>query len=369
MADQPDLETFERTIRSLDKTAPAEPADVGELAATARRLVGDGKGVLAADESNGTASKRLKAIDVEATPETRRQYRQLLLTAPGLGEAIAGVILYDETIRQTADDGTNFARLLEEQDILPGIKVDSGTIPLAGHPGEKVTSGLDGLRDRLTEYGERGARFAKWRAVITIGDGRPSGACLRANAEAMARYAATCHEAGIVPMVEPEVIMDGDHGLERDAEVTEAILRRTFGALLDHDVALEGVVLKTNMVLPGHDSAEDPTPEEVAEATLSVLRRSVPAAVPGVAFLSGGQSAEDATVRLDAINRTSGPAPWRLTFSYARALQGPALQTWGGDTDNVENAQERLVHRTRLNGAASIGSYEPAMEERQEVAA
>lgn len=362
MADQPDLGAFERTVRSFDKTVP-EAVDPDDLAATARAMVADGKGILAADESNGTASKRLRAVDVEATSETRRQYRQMLLTAPGLEGHIAGVILYDETVRQATDDGTSFVDVLTERGILPGIKVDTGTIPLSGHPGEKVTSGLDGLRERLGEYRTRGLRFAKWRAVISIDEGRPSTACLQANAHAMARYASTCHEAGIVPMVEPEVVMDGDHGLERDQEVTAAILRATFDHLLDQDVDLEGVILKTNMVLPGEDSDEDPSPEEVAEATLACLRDTVPASVPGVAFLSGGQSALDATVRLNAINAASGLAPWRLTFSYGRALQGPPIQAWAGDAAAVEAAQRLLVHRARCNGAASMGTYKPEMED------
>lgn len=363
MADQPDLESFERTVRSLDREAPDQPADRSALAGTARRMVAPGHGILAADESNGTAGKRLRAIDVEPGPETRRRYRELMLTAPGLGEAIAGAILYDETLRQTTDDGTPFIEVLNDQGIIPGVKVDTGTIPLAGHPGEKVTSGLDGLRDRLIEYRDIGAEFAKWRSVIRIGDGRPSGACLRANAEVMARYAATCQELGIVPIVEPEVVMDGDHSLARDRGVTEEVLLRTFDALMAQDVFLEGTVLKTNMVLPGEDSDENPTPEEVAEATLTCLRRTVPAAVPGVAFLSGGQAAGDATARLNAMNERSSQAPWRLTFSFARALQGPALEAWGGDDSQVDPAQEVLVHRARCNGAASDGTWKPAMDE------
>ncbi|HEX2026797.1 MAG TPA: class I fructose-bisphosphate aldolase [Nitriliruptorales bacterium] len=359
--DQVDLERFERTVRSLDGDVPEEP-DVEELRRTARALVADGKGILAADESNSTASKRLKAIGVDATPETRRTYRQLLFTAPGLGEHISGVILYDESIRQSTDDGTPFPRVLQDQGVIPGIKTDTGTAALAGHSGEKVTTGLDGQRDRLAEYRQIGARFAKWRAVIQIGDGLPSAACLGANGHAMARYAALCQEAGVVPIVEPEVLMDGDHSMARCEEVTAATLRALYEALAGQDVLLEGTLLKTNMVLPGTDSGEQPSPEEVAEATLRCMRRTVPAAVPGIVFLSGGQSAVDATVRLNAMN-TNGPHPWSVSFSYARALQGPALDAWGGDEDRVEDAQRALIHRTRCNGAATTGTYKSEMED------
>lgn len=360
MAEQ-DLGALEKTFRSLDKNVP-EGVDLDEVDQTARALCAEGGGILAADESNGTASSRLSALGIDASSETRRRYRQMLLTAPGIGEQIRGVILYDETIRQTTDDGTPFAEALSQAGAIPGMKVDTGTKPLAGHPGEKVTSGLEGLRERLAEYRELGARFAKWRAVISIGDGRPSNACLETNAHAMARYAALCHEAGIVPILEPEVVMDGDHGVAEDEEVTETIIRRTFAQCVAQDVRLEACLLKTNMVLPGKESSQDPSTDEVAEATLRCMRRSVPAAVPGIVFLSGGQSALDATVRLNAMNQR-GPHPWRVSFSYARALQGPAMEAWGGEDDNVERAQAIFAHRARCNGAATTGTYKPEMEE------
>ncbi|CAN5916102.1 fructose-bisphosphate aldolase class I [soil metagenome] len=355
-----DLQAYERTVRSLDKTR-LDRGSIDDLISTARSLVADGKGILAADESSGTATKRLEAIGVESDTNARWAYRQLLVSTPGLEEHISGVILYDETIRQSTDDGTPFPQVLADRGILPGIKADTGTTPLAGHDDEKVTSGLDGLRDRLAEYADRGARFAKWRAVITIGDGLPTRSCIDANAHAMARYAAVCQEAGVVPIVEPEVLMDGDHGLARDEDVTATVLRALYEQLAAQRVLLEGTVLKVNMVLPGQASDEAPSPEQVAEATIRCLRHSVPAAVPGVAFLSGGQSVLDATVRLDAINR-AGPHPWTLTFSYARALQEPVLEAWGGDSANTGTAQTILAHRARCNGAAATGTYKPEME-------
>lgn len=358
-----DLAALEGLLRGLDNTVPAE-VDPDQVRTVARQLVSPGKGVLAADESAGTAGRRLTDVGIEATDENRRRYRQLLLGAPGLEEHVSGVILYDETVHQSADDGTPFPAMLTARGIVPGVKVDTGTIPLAGHPGEEVTAGLDGLRTRLAAYRDVGIGFAKWRAVIRIGDGLPTGACLDANAAAMARYAAICHEAGIVPMVEPEVLLDGDHDLDRAFAVTTEALHATFEALWRQDVELEGVVLKSSMVVPGKASGQQCTAAEVAEATVACLRRTVPATVPGVAFLSGGQGPEEATAHLDAINRQADPAPWRLTFSYARALQEPALGRWGqGGDDAVAEAQRLLVHRARCNGAAATGTYKPEMED------
>lgn len=356
-----DLASLQDTLRSLDKSTP-EGIDADEVVQTARTLVSEGRGILAADESTGTLSKRFQALGIDTAADSRRDYRQMLLTTPGLGDHISGVILYDETIRQNTSTGTPFTQVLRDQGIVPGIKVDTGTKPLAGHPGEEVTSGLEGLRDRLAEYREFGARFAKWRAVIRIGDGLPSEACLDANAHAMARYAAVAQEYGIVPIVEPEVLMNGDHGIAEDEAVTEAIVKRTFDQCYRQGVRFEGMLLKVNMVLPGKGSSESPTPEEVAGATLRVMRRTVPAALPGIVFLSGGQSALDSTVHLNAMNQM-GPHPWRLSFSYARALQGPAMETWAGNPDNVERAQRIFAHRARCNGAASTGTYKPEMEE------
>ncbi len=333
-----------------------------ELRQTARAMVADGRGILAADESTSTATKRLENAGITSTIETRRRYRQLLFTTPGLGEYISGAILFDETIRQTADDGTPFTDVLEKQGIMPGIKVDTGAKPLAGSPDEKVTEGLDWLRDRLQEYVAMGARFTKWRAVIQIGDGLPTKACIEANAHAMARYAALVQEAGLVPIVEPEVLVDGDHTIEQSEEVTEITLRQTFDELLTQNVLLEGMVLKPNMVLPGTDSSQQASVEQVAEATVRCMRRVVPAAVPGIVFLSGGQDAVAATQHLNAMNQL-GPHPWSVTFSYARALQGPAMDTWKGEEANVGQAQEVLAHRARCNGAASTGDYSHEMEE------
>jgi fructose-bisphosphate aldolase, class I len=328
---------------------------VRDLRATARAMVAPGKGILAADESTPTISKRFERLGITSTAETRRGYREMLFTAPGLAEHTSGAILYDETFRQTAADGRTFPALLADLGILPGIKVDTGAKPLARHPGETVTEGLDGLRERVEEYAALGARFAKWRAVLAIGDGRPSAACLWANAHALARYAALCQEGGLVPIVEPEVLMDGDHPLERCAAATEATLRAVFAALGEQDVELEAIVLKPNMVVAGKEAPRQAGVEEVAEGTLACLRRTVPAAVPGVAFLSGGQSAELATAHLQAM-AAAGPHPWELTFSYGRALQDPALAAWGGA--DAEAGQTALAQRARCNGAARDGIYE-----------
>ena len=331
-----------------------------DLRATARAMVAPGKGILAADESTPTITKRFERLGIASTAESRRAYREMLFTTPGLAEHTSGVILYDETFRQTASDGRPFPALLADLGILPGIKVDTGAKPLAGHPNETVTEGLDGLRQRVGDYVANGARFAKWRAVIAIGDGGPSRACLSANAHALARYAALCQEGGLVPIVEPEVLMDGDHTLERCAEVTEATLRTTFAALAEQGVELEGIVLKPNMVVAGKEAPRQAGVEEVAEATLACLRRTVPAAVPGVAFLSGGQSAEVATAHLQAL-AAAGPHPWELTFSYGRALQDPALAAWGGA--DADAGQAALAQRALCNGAARDGIYEAAVLE------
>jgi len=328
------------------------------LRATARAIVGPGKGILAADESTATITKRFDRLGIASTAESRRAYREMLFTTPGLADHTSGVILYDETFRQTASDGRPFPVLLADLGVLPGIKVDTGAKPLAGHPGETVTEGLDGLRDRVGGYATLGARFAKWRAVLAISDGQPSTACLSTNAHALARYAAVCQEGGLVPIVEPEVLMDGDHSLERCAEVTEATLRAVFVALADQGVEVEGIVLKPNMVVAGKEAPRQPAVSEVAEATLACLRRTVPAAVPGIAFLSGGQSPEMATAHLQAM-AAAGPHPWQLTFSYGRALQDPALVAWGGG-DTVAG-QTALAQRARCNGAARDGIYEAVL--------
>ena len=336
--------------------------DVQELNATARALVAEGKGILAADESTGTIKKRFDSIGVESTEENRRQYRQMLFTTAGAAEHISGVILYDETIRQSTDDGTRFPDLLANEGIIPGIKVDKGAKPLAGSPAETVTEGLDGLRERLVEYRELGARFTKWRAVIEIGEGLPTPYCLHVNAHALARYAALSQEEGLVPIVEPEVLMDGPHSLERCYDVTAETLHAVFHELFLQGVVLEGMLLKPNMVLSGKEAGEQAGVDAVAEATIRCLHASVPAAVPGIVFLSGGQSDETATAHLNAMNRL-GPHPWELSFSYGRALQAPALKAWQGDPDNVEGGQQAYLHRARLNGAARTGSYSPEMEE------
>ncbi len=336
-----------------------------QMIETVRALLAYPKGVLAMDESNGTCDKRFAAVGAPQTIEARRAYRELIITAPGLSECVSGAILYDETIRQSRADGASFVKLIQEAGIVPGIKVDLGAKDLAGHPGEKVTEGLDGLRERLRDYFVMGARFAKWRAVVAIGGDKPSHACLIANAHALARYAALCQEAGIVPIVEPETIMEGAHSLAACAETTEAVLRVLFACLAEQGVALEALILKPNMILPGSASAERPSATAVAQATLGVLRRVVPAEVPGVAFLSGGQSGELASARLNAMNAAPSPnasAPWALTFSYARAIQQPALEIWAGREANKQRAQATLLHRAHCNRAARQGRYAAAME-------
>lgn len=334
----------------------------GELEQTARAMVAEGKGILAADESTRTMTKRLQSIDVESTEGTRRAFRELLFTAEGVSDFVSGVIMFDETIRQAASDGTPFPELLRGRGAIPGIKVDTGAKPLAGAPGEKVTEGLDGLRERLEEYrDEFGARFAKWRAVITIGEGIPSRYCLEANAHALGRYAALCQEAGIVPIVEPEAVMDGDHTIDSSYETTLDMLHAVFAALFDQRVMLEGMLLKTNMVVAGYDCPRQATVPEVAERTLHCMRQVVPAAVPGIVFLSGGQDDLLATAHLQAMNAIGGP--WELSFSYGRALQGAPLEAWHGDASNVEAAQAAFHHRARCNGAARRGEYSEEMEE------
>jgi fructose-bisphosphate aldolase class I len=332
-----------------------------ELAKVAQALVAPGKGILAADESSGTIAKRFDGIGVASTEETRRAYRDLLFTAGGAEEWISGVILYDETIRQSGADGTPFPQLLATKGVIPGIKVDLGAKPLANAPGETITEGLDGLRERFAEYRELGARFAKWRATYSISDTLPSEYCVWTNAHALARYAALAQEAGLVPIVEPEVLQDGTHTLERSAHVTGHVLSAVFTELRDQRVQLEGMLLKPNMVLSGYGAAERAGVDEVAEATLRTLRRHVPAAVPGIVFLSGGQSDEDATAHLDAMNRR-GPQPWQLSFSYGRALQSAALEAWRGHEANVAAAQAAYAKRARLNGLARGGRYEPSLE-------
>jgi fructose-bisphosphate aldolase, class I len=332
-----------------------------ELAATARALVAPGKGILAADESSGTIEKRFRSIEVESTEEHRRAYRELLFTTEGAAEYISGVILFDETLRQQAADGTPLPEVLSRQGIIPGIKVDKGTTGLPGFPGEKITEGLDGLADRLAGYRDLGARFTKWRAVITIGDGIPTSGCIRANAEALGRFAACSQEAGLVPIVEPEVLMDGDHTIERCDQATRDTLAAVFAALHRHRVRLDGMLLKPNMVVSGGDSPTQAGVDQVAAATVAALLDHVPASVPGIVFLSGGQSDEAATTHLNAMNRLGG-APWQLSFSYGRALQAPALKAWKGDPANAPAAQRAFHHRARLNGAARSGDYTEAME-------
>ena len=326
-------------------------------------MVANGKGLLAMDESNPTCNKRFGQWGIPQNEETRRAYRELIVTTPGLGQSISGAILYDETIRQKKKDGTLIVKSLIDAQIIPGIKVDTGAKDMAGHAGEKVTEGLDGLRDRLAEYFQMGARFAKWRAVIALGDGIPSRGCIEANANALARYAALCQEAGLVPVIEPEVLMDGAHTMERCCEVTEEVLRTVFNELYSQRVMLEGLILKPNMVLPGLTCARQETVAEVAEATVKCLLRAVPAAVPGIAFLSGGQSGELASARLNAMNvRFKSQLPWALAFSFARAIQQPALEIWHGKQANVSAAQQALQHRAQCNRAARRGEYNAAME-------
>ena len=333
------------------------------LVTTVRTMMHTGRGILAMDESTPTCDKRFAKLGIAQTVEARRAWRELILTTPGLGEFISGAILYDETIRQSRNDGTSFIKLLTDAGIIPGIKVDAGAKDLAGHPGEKITEGLDGLRERLSEYRQMGARFAKWRAVIAIGGSIPSPGCLEANAHALARYAALCQEAGLAPIVEPEVLMDGDHTLEQCALVTEAALHAVFSQLYRQRVLLEGMILKPNMVLSGKDCPTQAGVQEVADATVSCLLRAVPAAVPGVAFLSGGQSAELASARLNAMNlRWRSKAPWALTFSYSRAIQQPAMDTWKGKEINRVAAQKALYHRAKCNSLARRGEYRDEME-------
>jgi fructose-bisphosphate aldolase class I len=335
--------------------------DEQKLNETARAIVADGKGILAADESDGTIKKRFDSIGVESTEEMRRAYRDLLFTTEGVEEFVSGVILFDETIRQSGVNGTPFPKLLESKGVIPGIKVDKGAKPLALAEGETVTEGLDGLRARLEEYRELGARFTKWRAVISIGKGIPSEYCLWTNAHALARYAALSQEAGLVPIVEPEVLMDGDHTIERSFEVTSRTLHAVFTELRDQRVHPEGMLLKPNMVLSGYESSAQASHEDVAAETIRCFERHVPAAVPGIVFLSGGQSDEDATANLNAMN-AMGPHPWQLSFSYGRALQAPALKAWGGKEENVEVAQRAYYHRAKMNSAARTGMYAPEME-------
>jgi fructose-bisphosphate aldolase class I len=326
-------------------------------------MVADDKGLLAMDESNPTCDKRFAKWGIPQIVEERRAYRELIVTTPGLGECISGAILYDETIRQKKKDGTPFVKAITDAGIVPGIKVDTGAKDMAGHPGEKVTEGLDGLRGRLAEYSQMGARFAKWRAVIAIGDGIPSRGCIEANAQALARYAALCQEAGLVPVVEPEVLMDGEHSLDRCREVTEEVLRTVFNQLYTQGVMLEGMILKPNMVLPGLACPQQESVDEVADATVRCLLRAVPAAVPGVAFLSGGQPGELASARLNAMNvRFKSRLPWAVAFSFARAIQQPALEIWRGKESNVVAAQQALSHRARCNRAARRGEYNPATD-------
>lgn len=330
--------------------------DYAELERLARRLTRPGYGILAADESHATIEKRFAAVGIPCTAESRRDYRTMLFSTPKIGEAIAGVILYEETLFQKSRDAVPLVELLERQGIVAGIKVDKGAKPLAGYPGETVTEGLDGLRDRLIRYREAGARFTKWRAVIVIGPGLPTQGAIDANAEALARYAALAQEEGFVPIVEPEVLMDGDHGIDRCAEVTEQTLRSVFAALGRHRIRLEAMILKPNMVVDGKNAARRSPPELVAEKTLLVLRRTVPAAVPAIAFLSGGQTAEEATRNLDAINRFQ-PQPWQLTFSFARALQEDPMRLWAGREENVVRAQEAFARRCADNALATYGRY------------
>jgi fructose-bisphosphate aldolase class I len=335
--------------------------DIAQLSTNAKALVAPGKGILAADESGGTIKKRFDSIGVESTEENRRDYREMLFRAPGTGSYISGVILYDETIRQNAVDGTPLVKVLENDGVIPGIKVDLGAKPLAGAAGETVTEGLDGLRERLADYYSLGARFAKWRATYTITDSLPSSYCIEVNAHALARYAALCQEANIVPIVEPEVLMDGTHTIERSFDVTTAVLDALYEELFVQRVALEGTLLKPNMVLSGYGCSAQASVQEVAEATVRCFRNNVPAAVPGIVFLSGGQSDEDATAHLNAMNQL-GPLPWQLSFSYGRALQAPALKAWKGATANVDAGAAAFIHRAKCNSAARSGSYTSEME-------
>src|SRR3989344_958711 len=335
--------------------------DTVKLAGVAKQIVSNGRGILAADESTGTIEKRFTKINVQSTEENRRAYREMLFTAAGLGEYISGVILYDETIRQSTLSGTPFTEVLQKANILSGIKVDMGTEAMPESPNEKYTKGLDGLSERLAEYAKLGAAFAKWRAVITIGDGIPSRECLERNAKDLAEYAKRCQEAGIVPIVEPEVLMDGSHSMARCEEASEQTLTAVFAALGRALVALEGMVLKTNMIVPGKESGEKASVQQVADATLRVFKKVLPANLAGQAFLSGGQSEEEATAHLNAMV-AAGPLPWPLTFSYGRALQESALKVWGGKAENVPAAQAALLHRAKMNSLAAQGKYDPSLE-------
>jgi fructose-bisphosphate aldolase, class I len=328
----------------------------------AATLVADGKGILAADESIMTVTKRFEAAGIQSTDRSRRDYREMLFTTRGASEFIGGAILYDETIRQKSSDGTPMAEVLSRQGIIPGIKVDTGTVPLAGSPDETVTEGLDGLRDRLAAYREMGARFAKWRAVIRISPTLPTRACVSANAHALARYAALCQERQLVPIVEPEVLMNGTHAIARCEEVTGEVLHAVFAALFEQDVSLEGMLLKPNMVVAGTECSRPASVDEVATATLRCLRRHVPAAVPGIVFLSGGQSDRIATAHLNGINRLPGPKAWKISFSYGRALQDAAMRDWGGRRENLATGQRAFFHRARCNSAANLGKYTRDME-------
>jgi fructose-bisphosphate aldolase class I len=337
--------------------------NVRELINTASALIADDKGLLAMDESNPTCNKRFEKLGIPQTEESRRTYRELIVTTPGLGDYISGAILFDETIHQQKKDGTPFITVIKDAGIVPGIKVDTGAKDMALHPGEKITEGLDGLRDRLIEYSQMGARFAKWRAVFAIDAGIPSRGCIEANAQTLALYAATCQEVGLVPIVEPEVLMDGNHPLGRCSEVTEQVLRTVFDHLYTQRVMLEGILLKPNMVFPGLTCSRQEEVDVVADASVNCLLQAVPAAVPGIVFLSGGQSSELASARLNAMNvRFKSRMPWALAFSFSRAIQYPALEIWHGNEPNVLAAQQALVHRARCNQAARLGEYNPAME-------
>jgi fructose-bisphosphate aldolase class I len=333
-----------------------------DLGSTAQALVADGKGILAADETPPTLTRRLDALKIESTPDSRRTYREMFFTTPGIAEFISGVILQDETIRQRNLKGTALADVLAQQGILPGIKVDNGAKPLAGSPGENITEGLDGLRERLKEYRQMGARFAKWRAVIAVSDTLPSATCVQVNAHALARYAALCQEQGVVPIVEPEVLMDGSHTIERCEEVTANVLHAVFNVLFDQKVSLEGMLLKPNMVISGMKCAQQASVKEVALATVRCLSRHVPAAVPGIVFLSGGQNHLVATAHLSAINQLEWPKPWKLSFSYGRALQDEALKAWHGKNENLKAGQRAFYVRAKCDNAAALGRYTEAME-------
>ncbi len=337
--------------------------NVQTLEETARELVSPGRGILAADESTGTITKRFDAVGIESTEETRRQYREMLFTTGGIGEYLSGVILYDETLRQDASDGRPLPQVLLDHGVIPGIKVDKSTVDLPLSPGEKFTQGLDGLGERLAEYRETGARFTKWRAVITIGDGLPTKGCIEANARALALYAAFCQDHDLVPIVEPEVLIDGDHSIERCYEATEWMLHTTFQHLYEQNVEFSGMLLKPNMVISGKEAGRQAGVEEVARATVECLRRTVPAAVPGIVFLSGGQTTTQATAHLNAMNAMYEGLPWELSFSYARALQEPPMEIWAGEAGNVEEAQRAFYHRLKMNGAARSGSYSEEMED------